>query len=89
MVAVHIANRELVIPKYAHEKYEARGESEASGHAAQAIYDYESGILIDGKAVYPRLGKLDHAKFILPAGRVTMEMTVLKCKAAYYLEANR
>ena len=87
VVAAHVANREFVIPKFAHEKFNARGEAKASGHPVQAIYDYASGIHIDGQSVYPTLGKLSNAKFILPVGRITEEMIVLKSEEAFFLKA--
>ncbi len=78
------ANRELLIPQYAHLKHVQRGESTGTSHRVEAVYDFESFVMIDGERLIPSESRLLDPRFVLPTPTVARELTVVNGKEAHF-----
>ncbi len=78
------ANRELLIPKYAHLKHVQRGEDSGTSHRVEAVYDFETFVMIDGGRLIPSESRLLEPKFVLPTPTVARELTVINGKEAHF-----
>ncbi|WP_166830393.1 LptF/LptG family permease [Thalassoroseus pseudoceratinae] len=78
------ANREILIPKYAHLKHVQRGENTGTSHRVEAVYDFETFVMIDGERLIPSEARLLAPRFVLPTPTVAKELTVINGHEAHF-----
>lgn len=81
---LHVANREIVIPKIAHHKFDGRGKSEGTPHAVEAAYDHSTQILFDGDQVNLGGHRITLPQILLPAPSLVHELTTIDGPEAIY-----
>ncbi len=81
---LHVVNAEVVIPRIAHHKYDARGKHEGTAHTVEAAYDHSTGLLFDGSEVHIGQHRVDDPKFLLPAPSAVHELVTIRGREAVY-----
>lgn len=77
-------NQELVIPRFAHAAYAARGGGDSAAVRVESIYDNSSRISIDGRNLRMAERTIEQAEFVLPAPTIASDLTILKAERAVH-----
>lgn len=80
-------NQELVIPRFAHAAYAARGGGDSAAVRVESIYDNASRISIDGRNLRMAERTIEQAEFVLPAPSIASDLTILKAETAVHCPA--
>lgn len=81
-------NQELVIPRFAHAAYAARGGGDSAAVRVESIYDNASRISIDGRNLRMAERTIEQAEFVLPAPSIASDLTILKAERAVHVPAS-
>lgn len=82
-------NQEMVIPRFAHAAYAARGGGDSAAVRVESIYDNASRISIDGRNLRMAERTIEQAEFVLPAPSIASDLTILKAERAVHCPAAR
>lgn len=83
--ALLVCNQEFVIPLIANELQLEPGKHRSVTEDVEPVYDFASQILVSGQRLDLRNQRIEDAEFVLPAGKVTHELTSLKAKQAEFV----
>jgi lipopolysaccharide export system permease protein len=82
-----VINQEFIIPEIATELQLEPGRHRRVTEDVEPVYDFASQILVSGQRLDLKEQRIEDAEFVLPAGKVTHELTSLKSTQAEFVRA--